>query len=113
MWIETQRLILREFQKEDRRELAPMLADLQVMKFSPTGVISIAQTQERIESFITCYKEFGFGKWAVILKRSSELIGYCGMVLEKIGMQYKRTTIFHGVEMDVYQVDAVTYHSNR
>jgi RimJ/RimL family protein N-acetyltransferase len=41
MWIETQRLVLREFQQEDFRELAPILADPQVMKFSPTGVISI------------------------------------------------------------------------
>ena len=164
--IETQRLILREFQREDLAELAPILADSQVMKFSPTGVNSIKQVQERIESFINCYKKFGFGKWAVIFKEHNKLIGYCGIaveridnqdeselgyrlnsrywgqnlateaalatiqygfnqfklpyvlgivereniasvrVLQKIGMQYKRKTIFHGVEMDVYRVDA-------
>jgi [ribosomal protein S5]-alanine N-acetyltransferase len=165
MWIETQRLVLREFQQEDFRELAPILADPQVMKFSPTGVISIAQTQERIKGFITCYKAFGFGKWALILKESHQLIGYCGIavdridkkdekelgyrldsrfwgqglateaaaaaiqcgfeqfkllyilgiverantasvrVLEKIGMRYEKTTVFHELEMDVYRVD--------
>jgi [ribosomal protein S5]-alanine N-acetyltransferase len=165
MWIETQRLVLREFQQEDFRALAPILADPQVMKFSPTGVISIAQTQERIEGFIACYKEFGFGKWAVLFKECNTLIGYCGIavdridrkdekelgyrldskfwgkglateaasaaiqygfeqfnlpyvlgiveraniasvrVLEKIGMRYQKTTIFHKVEMDVYRID--------
>jgi [ribosomal protein S5]-alanine N-acetyltransferase len=166
MWLETQRLVLREFQREDFRELAPILADPQVMKFSPTGVLAIAQTQEKIESFITSYQKFGFGKWAVICKERDRLIGYCGIaveqidnqdekeigyrldsrlwgkglateaaaaaiqygfeqfkfayflgiverantasvrVLEKLGMQYERETVFHGANMDVYRVDA-------
>ncbi|MBW4456994.1 MAG: GNAT family N-acetyltransferase [Nostoc indistinguendum CM1-VF10] len=25
-------------------------------------------------------------------------------VLEKLGMKYKRKTVFHGVEMDIYQI---------
>lgn len=167
MQIETARLILREFQPEDIRELAPILADPRVMKFSPSGVNSIEQVEERIEGFINCYREFGFGKWAVILQENGKLIGYCGIavdwidnkeekelgyrldpnywgmglateaalaaiklgfeqfnllyilgiverenvasvrVLEKVGMQYQRTTIFHEVEMDVYRVDAI------
>ena len=167
MLIETQRLILREFQKKDFCNLAPILADSKVMKFSPTGIISVAQTQEKIQDFIACYQKFGFGKWAVTLKENNKLIGYCGIavdrindndekelgyrldskywgqglateaasasirygfekfkipyilgivesaniasvkVLEKVGMQYERKTIFHEVEMDVYRVDAV------
>ncbi|PZD71820.1 hypothetical protein C1752_04497 [Acaryochloris thomasi RCC1774] len=166
MWLETQRLVLRELRKEDVQDLAPILADPKVMTFSPTGVVSISQTQEKVESFIACYREFGFGKWAVLLKDHQKLIGYYGLavkqidgnnekelgyrldselwgqglategasaaiqygfeqfklpyilgiverentasirVLEKIGMRYKRTTIFHEVEMDVYRVDA-------
>ena len=51
MWVEKQRLVLREFQREDLRELAPILADPQVMKFSPTGILSIPQTKERIVGF--------------------------------------------------------------
>lgn len=165
MWLETQRLVLREFQREDFRELAPILANPQVMQFSPTGILSIAQTQEKIETFITTYKKFGFGKWAVIFKESNELIGYCGIALEqidnknekeigyrldprfwgkglateaaataiqygfeqlnfpyilgiverantasvkvlgKLGMQYQRETLFHGVKMDVYRIE--------
>jgi [ribosomal protein S5]-alanine N-acetyltransferase len=166
VWIETERLILREFQQIDFRELAPILADPKVMKFATMGVLSVEQVQQKIASFITCYEKYGFGKWAVILKDSNRLIGYCGIavelidgnnekelgyrfdssywgqglateaasavikygfeylelpyiigvversnissarVLEKVGMGYDRTTIFHGVEMDLYQVNA-------
>ncbi|NJM18205.1 MAG: GNAT family N-acetyltransferase [Richelia sp. SM1_7_0] len=84
MQIETVRLILREFQREDLQALAPILADPKVMKFSPTGVSSVEQVQERIEGFIACYNEFGFGKWAVILKESKQLLGYCGIAVDQI-----------------------------
>jgi [ribosomal protein S5]-alanine N-acetyltransferase len=166
MLLETNRLILRKFQKKDLQELAPILADPKVMKFSPTGVNSVEQVDKKIEGFIACYEELGFGKWAVILKESNQLLGYCGIavdwidgknekelgyrldsrywgqglateaasatikygfeqlnlpyilgvveransasvrVLEKVGMRYKKITIFHEVEMDVYRVDA-------
>jgi RimJ/RimL family protein N-acetyltransferase len=164
--IETDRLILREFQQIDFKELAPILADPKVMKFATTGVHSVEQVQRKIANFIACYEKYGFGKWAVILKESNRLIGYCGIAVEqidgkdekelgyrldssywrqglateaasasvkygfehlnllyvigvverantasarvlgKVGMRYERTTIFHGVEMDLYQVNA-------
>lgn len=164
MQLETQCLILREFSHEDLHQLAPILANPKVMKFSPTGILSVSQVQAKIDSFITSYKEFGFGKWAVIFKESDQLIGYCGIavekidkvdereigyrldpefwgrglateavtttlqygfeqlkfpyilgiverdnvasvrVLKKLGMKYKRETVFHGSKMDVYQV---------
>jgi hypothetical protein len=64
---------IREFQREDLQQPALILASPKVMKFSPTGVASVAQTQARIESFIASYQEFGFGKWAVILKMCARL----------------------------------------
>jgi [ribosomal protein S5]-alanine N-acetyltransferase len=59
--IETDRLILREFQQIDFRELAPILADPKVMKFATMGVLSVEQVQQKIASFITCYEKYGFG----------------------------------------------------
>jgi [ribosomal protein S5]-alanine N-acetyltransferase len=84
MRIETKRLILREFQQQDFQELVPILENPQVMKFSLTGALSITKTQEKIQSFITSYQKFGFGKWAVIVKESNQLVGYCGMAVEQI-----------------------------
>lgn len=168
MEIETHRLILRKFQLEDVQQLAPILANPQVMKFSPTGILSFPETQAKIQGFVASYKQYGFGKWAITFKETNQLIGYCGIaieqidnknereigyrlnpnfwghglateaasaaikygfeqltfpyilgiverenkasvrVIEKLGMQYKRKTIFSGVEMDVYSVESPT-----
>jgi RimJ/RimL family protein N-acetyltransferase len=131
-----------------------------VLSFTSTAI------RAKIDSFINSYKEFGFGKQAVIFKKSDRLIGYCGIgveqidkvdereigyrlepkfwneglateaastiiqygfeqlkfpyilgiverenigsvrVLQKLGMKYKGETLFHGVLMDVYQVNS-------
>jgi RimJ/RimL family protein N-acetyltransferase len=82
--VETERLILREFQPEDYPELSPILANPNVMKFSVSDRLSVAQTQEKIESFINSYRQHGFGKWAVFLKQKKQIIGYCGIAIEEI-----------------------------
>jgi [ribosomal protein S5]-alanine N-acetyltransferase len=84
MKIETSRLILREFDRSDLPALTPILADPQVMKFSTMGIHSIAQTERAIDNFIDSYKRLGFGLWAVILKESDLLIGYCGLAIDRI-----------------------------
>jgi RimJ/RimL family protein N-acetyltransferase len=84
MWIETDRLILREFQQTDLPKLSPILADPKVMKFSTNGINSVEQVQDKIADFITCYEKFGFGKWAMILKENDHLLGYCGIGIDQI-----------------------------
>lgn len=54
------------------------------MKFSSTGPLSISQTKEKIEEFIASYTKYGFGKWAVILKETGTIIGYCGLAVETL-----------------------------
>jgi RimJ/RimL family protein N-acetyltransferase len=84
VWIETDRLILREFRHTDLQALAPILADPKVMKFSTNGVNSVEQVREKIAGFITCYQQFGFAKWAVTLKQNNHLLGYCGIGIDCI-----------------------------
>ncbi|NES78801.1 MULTISPECIES: GNAT family N-acetyltransferase [Okeania] len=165
-YLETQRLILRDFHQQYLYQLAPILANSKVMKFSHTGILSPLQTKEKIHSFINSYKKNRFEKWAVILKETNKLIGYCGIaieeidkvheqeigyrfapefwgnglateaalatiqyafkqlkfpyilgivereniasvkVLEKLGMRYENQTIFHGIKMDIYRLNA-------
>jgi RimJ/RimL family protein N-acetyltransferase len=162
--VETNRLILREFERSDCQELSIMLANSNVMNFSLNGCLTVAQTQEKIEGFIDSYNQYRFGKWGIVLKHQKQLIGYCGIaiekidgeeetelgyrlshnywgkglateaakaaleyglnelnlpyiiavidpaniasirVIEKLGMEYKKQTIFHGLDMNVYQI---------
>jgi [ribosomal protein S5]-alanine N-acetyltransferase len=87
MKIETPRLILREFDRSDLPALTPIFADPQVMKFSTMGIYSISQTEKAIDHFIDSYNRLGFGFWAVILKESNLLIGYCGLAIDRIDNQ--------------------------
>jgi [ribosomal protein S5]-alanine N-acetyltransferase len=88
--LETPRLLLRNFQLDDIPQLAAILADPQVMKFAPNGVLSTAETEAKVAGFMRSYQTFGFSKWAVIHKASLELIGYCGIALENIDQHPER-----------------------
>lgn len=81
--IETARLRLRHYTLKDLDNLAQILSNPEVMKYSPRGPISkdnVKQvTQETLEFFITHWKQHGFGVWAVIYKQTSQLIGHCGL----------------------------------
>ncbi|MEM6518392.1 MAG: GNAT family N-acetyltransferase [Cyanobacteria bacterium P01_C01_bin.70] len=82
--LETERLILRHFQRSDVHQLAPILANAEAMKFSRTGTLSTLQTQAKLDGFMAAYEKFGFGKWAVIFKNTDALIGYCGIAVELV-----------------------------
>ena len=91
MQIETQRLILRNFIPADFIQLAPILADPRVMKYSRTGdVLSVSETKEKIQGYIRSYEKYGFGKWAVISKDHNQLIGYCGIAVEPVDNKEER-----------------------
>jgi [ribosomal protein S5]-alanine N-acetyltransferase len=90
MMLETPRLLLRNFQLDDIPALAAILADPQVMKFAPNGVLSTAETEAKVAGFMHSYETSGFGKWAVIHKASLELMGYCGIAIEDIDQQPER-----------------------
>ncbi|MBF2067382.1 MAG: M50 family metallopeptidase [Calothrix sp. C42_A2020_038] len=82
--IETPRLILREFTMADVLELAPILGKPEVMRYSATGAISTEETAKKIQGFIHSYKQYGYGRWAVIYRETDKLIGYCGIAVEEI-----------------------------
>lgn len=81
--IETARLQLRQYTLDDLDNLARILSNPEVMKYSPRGAIpkdKVKQvTQEILELFITHWEQHGFGVWAVICKHTNQLIGHCGL----------------------------------
>ena len=78
---ETPRLILRHFTHDDLDNLAPILADPQVMYFSARGVQTREQTRKFINWMLSSYQEEGFGLYAVIYKENYQLIGFCGLLI--------------------------------
>ena len=79
MIFETKRLILREMTYDDLPALRAIVQDEQTM-FAWNGAWSEEETVEGLEKQLCAYKEDGFGRWAVVLKESSAVIGICGLL---------------------------------
>ena len=76
---ETPRLFLRHFCENNLEDLAPILADPEVMKFSLKGVKNKEETKVFIQKIISDYKTKGYSLYAVIHREKEQLIGYCGL----------------------------------
>jgi len=81
--IETSRLILREFTREDVDSLARVLSDAETMQFYPAPFDRSA-VEDWFSRNIRRYARHGFGLWAAVLKSGSELIGDCGLTVQNV-----------------------------
>ncbi|AZA90523.1 Spermidine N(1)-acetyltransferase [Chryseobacterium nakagawai] len=83
MKIETQRLILREFEDADFEQVFLMDSDPEVMKYLGKPVINVDESKEAIKMIQKQYEENGVGRLAVIEKESDLMIGWSGLKLLK------------------------------
>ena len=84
--IETDRLILRELNKnskEDYNSLCEILKDKETM-YAYEHSFTEEECKEWFEKQINRYKTYGFGLWAVILKENNKLIGQAGLTIQNI-----------------------------
>lgn len=81
MEIKTKRLLLREMQQSDYKDLCKMLQDKEVM-YAYEGPFSDEEAQNWLNKMLYRYQEDGFGLYAVILKETGEMIGQCGLTLQ-------------------------------
>lgn len=79
--ITTARLALRHFTPEDTDALAAIFGDREVMRYSLSGVKTRSQTREFISWIHSNYQKYGFGLYAVTLRKTKQLIGYCGLLV--------------------------------
>lgn len=95
---ETERLVIRTLSLNDVPALTEILSDPEVMKHSVRGVCDKVATCKFIEWCMACYDSHGVGPWALIDKKDSALIGFCGvgpeMVanIEEINLGYRLAT---------------------
>jgi RimJ/RimL family protein N-acetyltransferase len=79
---ETERLILREFTLSDAEDLYRIYSDAETMRFQIVPENYSLELERyylgrHIENY---YSVFGFGLWAVTLKKNNRLIGRCGLI---------------------------------
>ncbi len=77
--LQTERLELRPLTLEDLDELAPLLGDAEgLIHWGPA--LSREESRSWIERNLARYEADGFGRCAVILRETGELVGDCGLI---------------------------------
>lgn len=94
MYLETDRLILREYTMDDFDFIYKILSDEETMQHYPHPFDG-KKVKYWIEWNIENYEIYGFGLWAVILKETGELIGDCGITMQNIGGKIKPEIGYH------------------
>ena len=94
MILETERLYLREMTENDFEALNKVLADSDIMQHYPY-VFDEARVRNWIQRNMDRYRIFGFGLWAVCLKKTGEMIGDCGLTMQLINGQIKPEIGYH------------------
>ncbi len=81
--IETERLLLRNLVTTDLDDLCNVLCDHEGMQFYP-AIFRRDQVEAWIEWNHRNYSDYGFGLWAVILKKGQVFLGDCGITMHTI-----------------------------
>lgn len=107
MNLTTDRLWLRELTRADLPALAKILADPIAMA-AYEGAFSTDEISEWLERQQQRYVRDGFGLWAVTLRESGEMIGQCGITVQRIdddevievGYLFQRAHWHHGYALE-------------
>ena len=107
MLISTDRLFLREMEQSDFRALCLILQDEDVMT-AYEKTFSDQEAQAWLDKQLGRYRHNGFGLWAVIFKETGEMIGQCGLTLQKyngtdvleIGYLFQKAYWHHGYAIE-------------
>jgi len=77
--LQTDRLIIKEYQPEYSNIAHKVFSDPQTMAFWPAP-FTVEETKKWIERSIESYRENGFGRYAIFSKETNLLIGDCGIL---------------------------------
>lgn len=84
--IETQRLFLYEFAPVDAQCFYDLNANKEVMQFTGDEPFKSVDESETFIKNYAAYKEYGFGRWTIVLKEDKTPIGWCGLKQHPSGM---------------------------
>ncbi len=78
----TPRLHLRKFAPNDADDLGALFYDAEVMTFLH-GVKNRLEIEQWLIRVFKSYREKNLGPWAILSKKSNDLMGYCGLYPQK------------------------------
>jgi ribosomal-protein-alanine N-acetyltransferase len=104
--LETERLLLREFERSDTDALLQVVGDPVAMQYYPAP-FSRSEVEDWIRRNRARYRDCGFGLWAMLLKSSGELIGDCGFFVRDVDGEFEFELGWH-VRRDLWGQGSAT-----
>lgn len=101
--LETERLLLRPFKLGDEPQVLVFSSNSEINRYTGDPIIT---TLEGVTNLITNvwlsdYKKYGFGRFAVVFKETNTIIGFCGVKylqeLDEIDLGYRFTPEYWGM----------------
>lgn len=113
--LETDRLVLREFDEGDAEPFYLMGSDPAVIRYTgdpPGGLTGLDHAREVLRSRpLADYQKYGYGRWACVLKATGEVIGFAGLKflpdIQEIDLGYRFLTPYWGRGLATEAVGAV------
>ena len=109
--LETKRLRLRLFTHDDLPVMHLLNTDPDVIKYADDPAEDLEETRRRLEEGpLSDYKKYGYGRFAVELKETGEVIGFCGIKylpeidLPEVGFRYLKTYWGKGIGTEAARV---------
>lgn len=88
--IKTNRCYLRELKTSDAESFFILNSDEEVIRFTGDKPFETIEAAKDFLSKYSQYKDFGYGRWAVIDKKDNDFLGWCGL---KFSPDLKETDI--------------------
>jgi ribosomal-protein-alanine N-acetyltransferase len=110
--LETERLSLRLFTHDDLQVMFELNSDPEVIKYAEsTPALNLEEAGQRLEEGpLSDYRKHGYGRFAVELKETGKVIGFCGIKylpeidLPEIGYRYSRQYWGKGIGTEAARV---------
>jgi len=87
MKLETDRLVITQFKESDKMTWSLIDSNPLIRKYLP-GIPTKEESFDYIERSIISYNLNGFGRYAVRIRKTGELLGMCGFILEDYGIDF-------------------------
>lgn len=88
--LQTQRLILRNWQQSDLEPFVQMNADAEVMKYFP-AILSRSESEALVERIEHHHQAYEFGLWAVEERSTGAFIGFIGLNVPRFEAHFTPT----------------------
>jgi ribosomal-protein-alanine N-acetyltransferase len=121
------------FRPDDLDGLSALTGDREVMRYIGHGhTLTREETRSNLATIISAFRRRGFGRWALELKETGGLVGYCGLSLGNVefgvelayllarrvwglglALEAGRATLRYGFErLGLGSVAGLTFHDN-